>query len=337
MAAYKAEFLHHHYAGRLRPRAMLALALLPWAARAATRAPRLTNALLAAPGVGPAGRRMAGITTARPVPRLAPRPFRRSPIAAARRDRDDATVVVWPDTFTNAFRPGIAADLVAVLEATGERVAVPSGWACCGRTLYDFGMLGVARRSLARLLDVLEPWASRGVPVVVPESSCLAAFRDELPALLSDDPRAAVLASLARSPAEHLLASPGFDVAAGARRGDRVDAEPARAVVHPHCHGRAVGTTRADREILQRLGFAPQILDAGCCGLAGSFGYRAEHEPLSRRIGEEHWLPRVRAATEAADGGTLVVDGFSCATQLEQLSDLESTPLITLVRRLLGC
>jgi FAD/FMN-containing dehydrogenase/Fe-S oxidoreductase len=338
MAAYKAEFLHRHYAGRLRPRAMYALGLLPWTARAATRVPRLANALLGAPGAGPAARRLAGITTARPLPRFARRSFRRSTVAAARRDDRRATVVVWPDTFTDAFRPGIAADLVAVLGACGERVAVPSSWACCGRPLYDTGMLGLARRSLAHLLDVLEPWTARGIPIVVPEPSCLAAFRDELPALLSDDPRAAVLASLARSPAEHLLASPGFEAAAGARPGgDRADARSEGAVVHPHCHGRAIGTPRADVAILERLGYAPQVLDAGCCGLAGSFGYRAEHEPLSRRIGEDHWLPRVRAALEAGDGAPLVVDGFSCAMQLGQLSDLESTPLVSLMRRSLGC
>jgi Fe-S oxidoreductase len=296
--------------------------------------PRLSNAILGAPGVGRAYRRPAGLTSARPLPRFARRSFRRGSVAAARRDDRRATVVVWPDTFTDAFRPEVAADLVAVLEALGERVAMPSAWACCGRTLYDAGMLGLARRSLVRLLDVLEPWTSRGIPVVVPEPSCLAAFRDELPALLSDDPRAARLASLARSPAEHLLASPAFPAAiAGSQARARRDAVPSRVVVHPHCHGRAVGTPRADRELLDRLGFQPEILDAGCCGFAGSFGYRAEHEPLSRRIGDEHWLPRVRAAVGGDDTASLVVDGFSCAMQLEQLSDLRSTTLVALVRR----
>ena len=214
---------------------------------------------------------------------------------------------------------------------------MPSAWACCGRTLYDAGMLGLARRSLARLLDVLEPWTSRGIPVVVPEPSCLAAFRDELPALLSDDPRAARLASLARSPAEHLLTSPAFQAAlADPKVRIRAGARHARAVVHPHCHGRAVGTPRADRALLERLGFEPEILDAGCCGLAGSFGYRAEHEPLSRRIGDEHWLPRVRAAVGGDETASLVIDGFSCTMQLEHLSDLRSTSLVTLVRRELG-
>lgn len=338
MASYKAEFLSHYYAGRLRPRAMYALGLLPWAARAVARVTWLPNAVLGAPGLGWALRLLAGITTARPAPRFARQTFRRGPLVAARRDDLEATVVVWPDTFTDAFRPHVADDLVAVLEAVGERVAVPSSWACCGRPLYDAGMLGFARRTLTHLLDVLEPWTSRGIPVVVPEPSCLAAFRDELPALLADDPRSARLASLARSPAEHLLASPGLEaVLADQRRAEGDDARPARAVVHPHCHARAIGTPPSDRALLERLGLRPEVLDAGCCGLAGSFGYRAEHEALSRRIGEEQWLPKVRAAVGADEETTLVLDGFSCVMQLDQLSDLESTALISVVRRALGC
>ncbi len=119
----------------------------------------------------------------------------------------ETTVVVWPDTFTDAFNPGAARDIIETFEALGERVAVPSAWACCGRTLYDFGMLDLAKRWLRRLIDVLAPWATANIPVVVPEPSCLAAFRDELPALLPGNPRAARLASLARSPAEHLVAA----------------------------------------------------------------------------------------------------------------------------------
>ncbi len=338
IAAYKAEFLSHYYEGRLRPRAMYALGLLPWAARGVSRIAWLPNTVLRLPGIGRVARRMVGVTTARPAPRFARTTFRHGRIAAARRDVTDATVVVWPDTFTNAFRPTVADDLVAVLEASGDRVAIPSGWACCGRTLYDAGMLGRARTTLTRLLDILEPWTARGIPVIVPEPSCLAAFRDELPALLPDDPRAAILAGLARSPAEHLLASPGFEAALAARAvpdGGPESATPI--VVHPHCHGRAIGTPAADRAILARAGFAPDVLDAGCCGLAGSFGYRAEHEPLSRSIGEEQWLPKVRAAATAAGDGPVVIDGFSCVMQLDQLSELESTPLISVIRRALAC
>ena len=355
MAAYKAEFLSHYYAGRLRPRSMYAFALLPWALRLAAPAAPLVNTLLAAPGLGHLGHRAVGITSARPAPCLAPRSFRRGKVAATHRDRADATVVVWPDTFTDAFAPAVAEDLIVLLEAAGERVAVPSRWACCGRTLYDAGMLSLARRTLRRLLDVLEPWASAGIPVVVPEPSCLSAFRDELPALLWHDPRAARLASLARSPAEQLLASPGFAALLDRRvcspgqtspqpepgtAGERSDgdvpsvASRGRVVVHPHCQGRAAGLPAADRALLERLGFAAEILDAGCCGLAGSFGYSHEHEALSRRIGEEQWLPRVRAAIKPGD--PLVIDGFSCTMQLSHLSELYSMPLISLIRQSLG-
>jgi FAD/FMN-containing dehydrogenase/Fe-S oxidoreductase len=334
MASYKAEFMSHYYEGRLRPRSMYTFGLLPWAVRFTSPMPWLANALLGAPGVGRVTRRVLGVTTARPAPHLAARPFRRGRVAAAHRDEPDATVVVWPDTFTDTFRPALAGDLVAVLEATGERVAVPTRWGCCGRPLYDAGMLGLARHALMGLLNVLEPWTSRGVPIVVAEPSCLSTFRDELPALLWRDPRAAQLASLARSPAEHLVASPGF-AARLAERGGRARGQRGggRAVVHPHCQGRAAGLPDADRALLMRLGFEPEILDAGCCGLAGSFGYSYEHETLSRRIGEDQWLPRLRAAV--GEGDVLVVDGFSCVTQLSNLSDLPSISLVTLVRRTL--
>jgi FAD/FMN-containing dehydrogenase/Fe-S oxidoreductase len=334
MASYKSEFMSHYYSRRIRPRAMYALGLLPWTLHAISRFTWLPNTLLAAPGLGWAFRKLAGITTKRPAPRFASRPFRRSQVARSHHDDLQATVVVWPDSFTDSFRPSVDEDLVAVLEATGERVAVPSQWGCCGRPLYDAGMLGLAKRSLRHLVDILDPWTSKGIPVVVVEPSCLAAFRDELPALLADDPRAARLASLARSPAEHLLASPGF--AAALSRPDRPKPGngSARAVIHPHCHGRAIGTPPSDAELLRRLGYQAEILDAGCCGLAGSFGYRAEHEPVSRQIGTEQWLPKVRAAL-GEGGGAFVVDGYSCVMQLGHLSELDSTALISLVRRAL--
>src|SRR5690349_9403828 len=255
---------------------MLALGLLPWAARAVSRTPWLPNAVLKTPGLSQLTRKVAGVTTNRPAPHFAPTPFRRGDTARAHRNTVEASVVVWPDTFTDAFRPGLAEDLVAVLEATGDTVAVPSRWACCARTLYDGGMLDRARSSLTELVEVLEPWTSRGIPVVVPEPSCLASFRDELPKLLPDNPAALALAGLARSPAEHVLRSLGFAEIVAARQAT-TEAAPAASpvVVHPHCHGRAIGTPKADVEVLTWLGLAAGIVDGGCCGLAGSFGYRA--------------------------------------------------------------
>ncbi len=342
MATYKSEFFFHYYRGRVRPAAMYAMGLMPWAGRMTAAWPAaatLANVALGAPTVGTTLKRMAGIAPNRPAPRFSAagglrRSTRRDLPRTKDRDPRDTTVVVWPDTFTDAFRPGVGTDLIMAMEALGERVAVPSRWACCGRTLYDFGMLDLAKRSLRRLLRVLGPWVSAGVPVVVAEPSCLAAFREELPALLSDDPRSARLASLARSPAEHLVSS--GQAARWEASGPR--ASVGRAVVHAHCHQRAVIGTDADQTVLSALGYQVELLDAGCCGLAGSFGFNARHAPVSRTIGEDLWLPKVRAALgDGADPTVqLVVDGFSCHTQLEHLGpDLLSraTTLPALVRR----
>jgi len=307
MAAYKAEFLSHYYAGRLRPRAAYALGLLPWWSRVASRVPALANALLGDHAAGTAAKRLAGVTTTRSAPRYARTSFRRSAAARGARGVTGATVVLWPDTFSDLYRPERATATLRLLEAAGEVVAVPDRWGCCGRPLYDVGMLGRARHALERVLDVLEPWTSAGIPVVVPEPSCLATFRDELPELCSDDPRAARLAGLARSVAEHLDAT-------GWRPAGRVAER--RAAIHPHCHGRAVVGTGAERRVLERAGFEVEVLDTGCCGLAGSFGFRAEHDELSRRIARDRFIPALRAL----DTGTvLVVDGFSCVTQAGEL------------------
>jgi FAD/FMN-containing dehydrogenase/Fe-S oxidoreductase len=336
MATYKAEFLAHHYAGRVRPREMYALGLVPWLARTATRVPALANVALSAPGISTLLRRAAGVTTRRPAPRFAPRSLRRSRQSAPRKAVADPaspatpTVVLWPDTFTDAYRPDLGIAWKTVLEAVGESVVIPGGWACCGRPLYDTGMLDLARKTLRRLLDVLDVYIARGTPIIVPEPSCLAAFRDELPKLLADDPRAAKLASISRSPAEHLLAT---NAAARLRPASGPTAATVRVAIHPHCHARAVHAADADRALLEALGYDVSVLDAGCCGLAGSFGFSAKHEQVSRIIGEQQWLPRVQPA---AQDRTLIIDGFSCATQYAHLAPTGSAAPTTLAGLLLA-
>ncbi|WP_051266373.1 FAD-binding and (Fe-S)-binding domain-containing protein [Nakamurella lactea] len=346
MATYKSEFHAHYYAGRARPRHMYALGLLPWATRLAARMPALANLVLGMRGVSPLVRKAAGVTTSRPAPRFTRKSFRRTARTEQRRLARDAgrwkttsgarstatpsapTVVLWPDTFTDVFDPQLGTDVLGALRAVGERVHVPTEWACCGRTLYDPGMLSLARRSLRNVLDILDPYVSQGIPVVVPEPSCLAAFRDELPQLLPDDPRAGRLAGLARSLSEHLLAVglPTRPVPAAG------NAE--QVIVHPHCHGRATVGVDPDREVLQRLGYDVVVADAGCCGLAGSFGFAAETAALGRQIGEQDWLPRLRA-----QGGerTVAMDGFSCLTQYTQLADAPAPSTVAaLIHRALG-
>jgi Fe-S oxidoreductase len=227
--------------------------------------------------------------------------------------------VLWPDTFTDAFAPGAGLAVKAALEAVGQRVAVPKKWACCGRTLYDFGMLGRAQATLRHTLDVLSEHIAAGRPVVVPEPSCLAVFRDELPDLLADDPRAAALASLARSLPEHLVAI-GADIPR--------HPEPGPAVVQPHCHQRAIRAVAPDQVVLRAMGFDVTVLDVGCCGLAGSFGYRAEHAAISKQIAEQGVLPALADATSDA---VVVADGFSCATQIRQLAGRRTRHLAELL------
>lgn len=336
MATYKAEFLAHHYRGRLRPREMYALGFVPWLARIATRVPALANLALSARGLSPLLRHAAGVTIRRPAPRFASRSLRRR-LAGARQPSPPAaepTVVLWPDTFSDAYRPDFALAWKRVLEAAGERVAVATEWACCARPLYDTGMLDLARRTLRHLLDVLDTHIAHGTPIVVPEPSCLAAFRDELPKLLADDARAAKLAGLARSPAEHLLATgAAARLAAAATPAPGPESIPAvRVSIHPHCHARAIDAADADRRLLESLGYDVSVLDAGCCGLAGSFGFSAKHESVSRAIGEQQWLPRVRSATQDR---TLIIDGFSCATQYAHLAPAGSPKPVTLPALLL--
>lgn len=307
MASYKAEFLSHYYAGRLRPVSAYALGLIPWSARVATRVPGLANAVLQARTLGWIVKRLFGLSTNRPAPLFATEGFRRSPAARRANDVTSPTVVLWPDTFSDVYQPARASATLAILEAAGERVVVPRGWGCCGRPLYDMGMLDLARRALVQVLDVLDPWVSLGLPVVVPEPSCLATFKDELPKLLCDDPRAASLSQMARSLSEHLCAI-GWEPEslAGGRR----------VLVHPHCHQRAAIGTDADRAVLERAGFNVEILDSGCCGLAGSFGFRAEHDGVSRLIAQAKFLPTLH---DLDPDVALVIDGFSCKTQAQHL------------------
>ena len=319
MATYKSEFLSHYYRGRLRPRAAYALSLLPWSGRLATRVPGLANAVLQGERTGPWAMRVAGLSPRRRAPHFARRSFRRSSTAPGLLAQSAPTVVLWPDTFSDLFSPTRLDATSRILALAGERVAIPPQWACCGRTLYDSGMLDKAKTSARQVLDALTPFVERGVPVVVAEPSCLATFRDEYPQLLADDPRAARLAAASRSVAEHLEAiswTPDRPVAGVA------------VSVHPHCHERAIGATNATMSVLRRAGFDAQQLDLGCCGLAGSFGFEASHDELSRRIAADRFLPGI---TAAAQSRTIVIDGFSCDLQASQLSGVAHQTLSELL------
>ncbi|MFI7276069.1 FAD-binding and (Fe-S)-binding domain-containing protein [Streptomyces sp. NPDC049879] len=305
MATYKAEFLHQHYAGRLRPAAHYALGRLPEWLRAAA-ALRAAPVLNAGARVGPfaaLAKRLAGVAPERPVPPLAARPFtRRRP----RRAEGGRPVVLFPDTFTNYLSPEAGEAAAVVLADAGLRPVVPPRAVCCGLTYVTTGQLGRARAVMRRTLDRLAPAVDAGLPVTVLEPPCAAALRTDLPELLPDDPRAGRLADGVRTFAETLEEyAPGWEP-------PRVDRPVAG---QTHCHQHAVLGDAADRRLRERAGLAGDLA-AGCCGLAGNFGFERGHYEVSVACAEEVLLPSVRSA---APGAVLLADGYSCRTQIGQL------------------
>ncbi|HXH06148.1 MAG TPA: heterodisulfide reductase-related iron-sulfur binding cluster, partial [Vicinamibacterales bacterium] len=265
----------------------------------------------------------AGIAPARRIPRFAPEPFqRRWRRGAARRaiPAAGARVILWPDTFTNYFEPEIAASAAEVLAAAGFDVVVPDGPLCCGRPLYDWGMLGTARRLLARTLARFRDDIARGTPFVVLEPSCASVFRDELVNLFPHDLDARRLAAQVCVLGELLE-----------RRGAIPALRPLDrdALVQAHCHQRALMSVDEALHLLERAGVRARLLDAGCCGMAGAFGFAREHYHVSLAIGERALIPAVRAAAAET---LIVADGFSCREQIAQVAGRRALHLAEVLR-----
>ncbi|MFC8331005.1 FAD-binding and (Fe-S)-binding domain-containing protein [Streptomyces olivaceus] len=341
MATYKAEFLHHHYAGRRRPAAHYAMGWLPvwlrWAAR--TRAAPVVNALASVRPLAAVAKRLGGIAGEREVPRLAGETFSRWWRGRRRGTAGGGDVVVlWPDTFTEHLSPSVGRAAVRVLEAAGLRVVLPPtlrgrapvgdgasrsalalltarrGRVCCGLTYVSTGQLDRARAVMRRTLDLMGPVLETSAPVVVLEPSCAAALRTDLPELLHDDPRAARLASRVLTFAEALERhAPDW----------RPPAVDRPVTGQTHCHQHAVLGDAADRRLREAAGLSGE-LTGGCCGLAGNFGFEDGHYEVSAACAEDQLLPAVR---EAPDGAVVLADGFSCRTQLEQLAGVRGRHL----------
>jgi Fe-S oxidoreductase len=320
MASYKAEFLSHFYAGRLRPRAAYAMGLIQRWARGASLAPGLANAVAHAPVASTVLKLAAGVARERDLPGFAPRTFRQWERRRTPANPGGTEVLLWVDTFADHFQPHVAMSAVELLEAAGLHVRVPAMQLCCGRPLYDYGMLPTARRYLQRILDALRADIRAGVPVVGTEPSCIAVFRDELPNLFPHDDDA------------HRLARQTFTVAQALAH-LVPDWEPPRldghALVQVHCHQGAVFGHDAERDLLERAGLSLEVPDSGCCGMAGSFGYEAgERYDVSVACGERVILPAVRAAREDT---VVLADGFSCREQIDQLTDRRAVHSVELL------
>jgi len=335
VATYKSEFLSHYYEGRARPRSAHAFGHIDLWARVASHVPGLVNLTTQLPFLRDLSKLVAGIPKQRAIPAFAPQTFktwfqRRSfarmtsrpankigkgtasavPYSAenprASAPEDASPVLLWPDTFTNYFQPGIAKAAVDVLEAAGFQVVVPKANLCCGRPLYDHGMLDRARTLLVQILDELSPAIEAGIPIVGLEPSCVAVFRDELVNLFPHDERAQALSR------QTFLLSEFLETSAQKFPLQRLDR---KALLHGHCHHKSLMKMTAEEAVLRRLGVDFESPAPGCCGMAGSFGFEEDKYDISIVIGELELLPAVR---QAPPDWLIIADGFSCREQIAQ-------------------
>ena len=308
MATYKAEFLSHYYEHHPRPLYAYAFGYIDRLASMGAMAPWLANAVAQTPGLNNLLKWSAGLAQQRKIPRLASQTFKGWFQKRGARAQEREPVILWADTFNNYFFPHTAQAAVEVLEAAGFQVYVPEQNLCCGRPLYDFGMLDRAQRLLRQILETLRPLIASGVPLVALEPSCLAVFRDELKNLFANDDLAIQLSQQSYALSEFLEKHV---------EDYRPPQLARKAIVQGHCHQRAIVKMESEENLLKKMGLDFEILDSGCCGMAGSFGFEAEKYDVSVKVGELMLLPAVRKATPET---LIIADGFSCREQIEQLT-----------------
>ena len=313
MATYKAEFLSHYYEGKLRPRHAYLFGFIHVWARMASVAPLVANFFARAPLFCTLTKWLGQVDPQRRIPAFAPQPFTSWFRSRALRNVGCPPVILWPDTFNNYYHPDVAKAAVEVLEHAGFQVLVPMRDMCCGRPLFDYGMLDTAKLWLADILAGVAPAIRAGTPIVVLEPSCCAVFRDELTNLFPNLQDATRLQQSTFLLSEFLRSkAPSY----------RPPILHRRALVHGHCHHKAVMGFKAEEELLRSMGLEFRCLESGCCGMAGAFGFeKGDHYEVSVKCGERVLLPEVRHAEEHE---LIIANGFSCKEQIAQCTDREA-------------
>jgi FAD/FMN-containing dehydrogenase/Fe-S oxidoreductase len=306
MATYKAEFLAHYWKGRVRPVSAYAFGWIDKWSQLASIVPGLVNLVTQTPGLANLAKFAVGIPEERRIPAFAPESFR-SWFRKRRGPRHGATrVVLWADTFNNYFMPETAKAAVTVLEDAGCEVEVLDRHLCCGRPLYDYGFLDMAKSYLQRDLEALKPYIAAGTSMVVLEPSCCSVFRDEMHGLFPESVEARRLAENTFTLSEFLEKKLGDYRPPSLKR---------KAIVQGHCHQKAVMRMKDERAVMEKTGLDYQVLESGCCGMAGSFGFEEDKYAVSVACGERSLLPEVR---EAELSTVVMADGFSCREQIAQ-------------------
>ena len=310
MATYKSEFLHHYYKGTTRPLVHYAVGLIPQWARLATAIPGMSSIANIVINLK-LFKALAGIHPDRRMPSFTSKTFRRG------FKNDNGTgkrVILWTDTFNNYFTPHVLQAAADVIRQAGWRVELTKKNLCCGRPYYDFGMLDRAKQHLQALMDHLGPELDANTWIVGVEPSCIGVFRDELKNIYPDDPRAKKLGQRTLMLAEFLDKHTDFQPP----KTDR------KIIVHGHCHQKSILGMAADEKLLKAMNPAAEMLDSGCCGMAGSFGYEKDKYSVSLTIANETLLPAVKSA---AASDIIVASGFSCRTQIGGLSSRNALTL----------
>jgi len=308
MATWKSEFLAHFYQGRLHPLHHYAFGFMDRWASLVSIAPSLANLPLRTPGIKSLIKSVLGVAQQRELPRFAAKSFRdQFNSTASPVNPRGQPVLLWPDTWNNYFHPQALTSAAKLLTAAGATVQIPKRHICCGRPLYDFGFLDEARRYLLRILDEFEPQITAGVPVIMLEPSCASVFQDELINFFPKDKRAIRLSRQTIMLSE-MLARTSANWQPPQMPGRRI-------VVHGHCHQKSLMTMKDEMSLLRSTGADVELLDSGCCGMAGPFGFEADKFEVSQTLAERVLLPAVRAAGK---DDLLVSNGFSCREQISQ-------------------
>jgi FAD/FMN-containing dehydrogenase/Fe-S oxidoreductase len=306
MATYKAEFLSHYWEGRLRPRYAYAFGWIDQWSRLASIAPGFVNLFTQLPGVSAVAKLAAGVPQERKIPAFAAQTFKAWFNKREVRNEGAPKVILWPDTFNNFFVPETAVAATEVLESAGFQVVVPKPHLCCGRPLYDYGFLDMAGMYLQRIMNALQSEIESGTPMVALEPSCCSVFRDELNGLFPNTPLAHKLMEQTFTLSEFLeKKADGF----------RPPKLKRKAIVHGHCHHKAIMRMDSEESLMKKMQLDYDLLNSGCCGMAGSFGYEKEKYDVSIKAGERVLLPEVRKTGLKT---IIISDGFSCKEQIQQ-------------------
>jgi FAD/FMN-containing dehydrogenase/Fe-S oxidoreductase len=312
VATYKAEFLSHYYETKRRPLRAHVFGRIDRWARLASAAPGTANFIGRAPGFRELLELILELAPQRQLPQFARLSFRRwaqrhrPGLFVRKPSADRPQALLWVDTFNNYFHPETSQAAVEVLEQAGFAVKCPRDVLCCGRPLYDFGMLTEAKRYLTKIMEALGEEIDAGLPFVVLEPSCASVFRDELRNLFPRDARAKRLQQqtfLLSEFLENHVSRYGPPQLRG------------KVLLHGHCHHKALMKMRDEESLLRRTGATVDCPDTGCCGMAGPFGFERDKFEIAQAVGERMLLPAVRSA----EAKTLIVaDGFSCREQIRQ-------------------